>query len=193
MNVPTITMEPKAAQVKLEAYRTQLRRRADAEYEAAVLGYEALAAGTPLINLSDAFTAAGLGEDGRPKLAIARADRKQVTVSVGWNVLEFSTLQRSLWQYSGSLRIGIPYGANNKHKTGYALVPMVPADVRPNGDLRDFFILWEVEQWSDYRLSAVPDLDPYLLRHIVGDLYAVVAEWDLTPLERAIMTGRREA
>ena len=75
---------------------------------------------------------------------------------------------------------------------GYALVPLVPADVRPSGQLRNYFILWEVEQWSDRRIGAKPDIDPYLLRHLAGDLYVVEAEWDLTELERAIMSGRRE-
>lgn len=196
MNVPTIAMQPEAAQAKLEAYRLQLRRRADAEYEAAALGYEALAEGTPLINLSDAFAAAGLDESGYPRLAIARADRQQVIVSINRDRLTFSTARRPRWQYSGSLVISVPYDNSKAWNTlfdRYALVPMVPADVRPSGNLRDLFILWEVEQWASRPIVAVPDYDPYLLRHIVGDLYAVVAEWDLTPLERAIMTGRREA
>lgn len=30
----------------------------------------------------------------------------------------------------------------------------------------------------------------YLLRHIAGDLYAVLAQWDLTELERAVMAER---
>lgn len=196
MNVPIITMDPKAAEAKLEAYRNYLRRRADTEYEAAVLGYQALAEGTPLINLTDAFSAAGLNEAKLPRLAIARADRRQVTLSISRDALRFSTLRRPRWGYSGSLMISVPFSHPEKelwrYSDKYALIPMVPADVRPSGNLRDFFILWEVERWSDRPLLAVPDYDPYLLRHIVGDLYAVVAEWDLTELERAVMTGRRE-
>ena len=30
-------------------------------------------------------------------------------------------------------------------------------------------------------------LDPMLLKHIDGELYSVLAEWDLTGVERAIM------
>jgi hypothetical protein len=48
-----------------------------------------------------------------------------------------------------------------------------------------------VEQWADTRIGARPDRDPYLLRHLHGDAYAVLAEWDLTPLEQLVMTGRR--
>lgn len=47
-------------------------------------------------------------------------------------------------------------------------------------------ILWEAE-WQ-----AVPPKDPALLRHLGGDLYAVVAVWDLTELERAVLGGRFE-
>lgn len=199
MNVTTITMDPAAARAKLQAYQHQLHRRTDAEYEAAVLGYQALAAGTPLLNLEDVFAASGLGEDGRPRLAVARADRKQIMFRAASGQLWFNALKRpgDGWygEYEGSLNIGIPFQfpANTRTPDGYALIPMVPADVRPaKGQLSEFFILWEVEQWAERRIRSTPDRDPYLLRHIIGNLYAVVAEWDLTDLERAIMTGRRE-
>lgn len=208
MDVPTIAMDKDEALKKLDAYRRQLRRRVDAEYEAAVAGYEALAVGTPLVNLSEAFAHAGLGDDGRPRLAIARADRNQVMVSVRRGFLEFNALKNPYkLRYDGTLIIHVSFDnlinaglfqnfvdamQDLSTKRGYAIVPMVPADVRPKGNLRDYFILWEVEQWSDRPLTAQPDFDPFLLKHIHGDLYAVVAEWDLTELERVIMTGRRE-
>jgi hypothetical protein len=197
MNVPTIEMTPESAQAKLNAYRTQLRRRADAEYEAAAAGYEALAEGRALLNLTDAMNFAGLGDDGRPRLAIARADRKQVHCRVGRREITFNALKNrwSTRSYEGSLVIDVPYnnvGFDRFSKEGFGLVPMVPADVRPKGQLREFFVLWEVEAWSDTSMLAEPDRDPYLLKHIGGDIYAVIAEWDLTELERAIMSGRRE-
>ncbi len=199
MNVPTIEMTPEDAQRKLDAYRTQLRRRADDEYEAAAAGYEALSEGKPLLNLADAINSAGLGDDGRPRLAIARADRKQIEARTGWRATrghicyDATAPNFSTWHYSGSLMINVRWNTPDiKIKDGYALVPMVPADVRPSGQLRDYFILWEVEAWSDSRIGAKPDIDPYLLRHLRGDLYIVEAEWDLTDLERAVMSGRRE-
>lgn len=192
MNVSTITMPPAEARAKLVAYREQLGRRTDEEYQAIAAGYEALAEGTPLLNLTEAFAQTGLGEDGRPKLAIARADRRQVYVYMRQNSFEFSTLKRSTSNYAGSLLITIPYpGVKNPWKGGYSLVPIVPADVRPNGPLFNFFTLWEVEQWADRPFIAQPDRDPYLLRWLGGDLYTVEAEWELTALERAVMTGRR--
>lgn len=76
---------------------------------------------------------------------------------------------------------------------GYALVPMVPADAREeagNPQLSKCWILWEVERWADKRIGAVPDRDPFLLKHVGGELYAILAAWDLTDLERAVMAGR---
>lgn len=202
MNVPQITMEKEAAQTKLEAYRVQLHRRADAEYEAVYAGYAALAEGRPLINLTEAFNHAGLDGNGRPRLAIARADRKQVQVTTRrhWarltnGMVRFDATSVNYYQanYQGTLVVEVQIdGLSRDMHDGYALVPMVPADVRPSGDMKDFFVLWEVEEWADTRHRTEPDRDPYLLKHLAGDLYIVVAEWDLTDLERAIMAGRRD-
>jgi len=213
MNVQTITISREVAEGKLAAYEAQLKRRSDPEYEALAAAYRVAAEGRPILNLLEVFRETGLGGDYRPKLAVARADRRQVRfgyVCQGWThdgFLEFNTLKRSSWQYSGSLLISIPFPNPNqvnpntlpvwKHpetypRDGYALVPLVPAEVRPQGQLKDYFVLWEVEQWSDSPIRATPDRDPYLLRHIWGDLYEVVAEWELTELERQVMAGRRE-
>jgi hypothetical protein len=39
----------------------------------------------------------------------------------------------------------------------------------------------------------MPPEDPALLKHIGGDLYAVLAVWNLTELERAVLSGRGRA
>jgi hypothetical protein len=80
---------------------------------------------------------------------------------------------------------------NNHAPSGYALVPIVPPSVRGNLDLSQHFILWEVERWADNAREVGPDVDPFLLRRVGSDLYAVVGSWDLTPLEQAILAGRR--
>jgi len=65
-------------------------------------------------------------------------------------------------------------------------VPHIPPPIRPQIHLRNFHILFEVEKWNEY------PVDPYLLRRIEGHLFVVVAEWELTALEAALlgsMTG----
>ena len=43
--------------------------------------------------------------------------------------------------------------------------------------MRGFHVLWEVESWT-----PEPPRDPALLRHLRGDLWSVLAVWDLTEL-----------
>lgn len=208
MNVQTIEMDPQEARERLREYRTALHRSADEEYQAAAAGYEELAKGTPLLQYGPAIAGAPQDEQARPMLAIARADRTQVEfVWRRGTRATFTTTSLGRWdqrlgedhQLILDIEMREPHGRTYGQGwidtvRGYALVPMVPpAALRACGgrsNLRDHLILWEVEKWSDSPLRAIPDRDPYLLRPIHGDLCAVVAEWDLTELERSVMAGR---
>ena len=202
-------MDPGEAQARLEAYKTTLRKRHAAEireeYKAAAAGYEALARGTPLINLQNAIRSGGFDEKMRPRLAVARGDRKQVKFR--WSrssaTALFTTASRNYRRGSDTLDLRIemgrrPYdeGVKEWWICGWALVPMAPPEaleaIGGGSYLKNHFILWEVEEWADSPIQIVPDRDPLLLRHIAGDLYAVMAQWDLTELERQVMTGRRD-
>jgi hypothetical protein len=94
-------------------------------------------------------------------------------------------------QRSANLTFDVP-GINVESpiepKNGAAMVPMVPADVYPSRglDLSKHFVLWEVEDWD-----AAPPVDPMLLKPIGGNLYAVIAQWNLTEIERVIIAGTR--
>jgi hypothetical protein len=201
MNVDLITMDPDEAREQLRDYRAQLHRRADLEYEAVVQGLEELAKGHRLLDVRDAIERGGFDERGRPRLAIARADRRQVEFQwQGWgsDVARFDARFRRHESSTLLLEFPVPQPAQARHRPGwetrgFSLVPMIPARVRNQVQFRerDVYVLWEVEAWSDTPLRAVPDRDPLLLRRLRGDAYAVLAEWDLTALERMVMTGRR--
>ncbi|CAK9067371.1 Uncharacterized protein SCF082_LOCUS34116, partial [Durusdinium trenchii] len=156
--------------------------RAYEEYRACAEAYEALAEGTPLIDIEQAIRSGGLDDEVRPRLAIAAADRKQVElVWHGTSPIATFDARRS-GRASDRLRISIDMRIiRGKWGRAYARVPMVPADVRPEkGQLRDWHILWEVDEWADRPFLAEPPRDPLLLKHIRGSLYAVLAQWDLT-------------
>jgi hypothetical protein len=198
MNTPTIEMPREVAREQLRHYRSQLHKRADAEYQAVATGLEHLARGTRLLNLADCFKNVPLDQHYRPKLAIARADRKTVRFrresrSVG----RFDTRPPSHrggrpWPKHGlTFDLDLPLSPADVNywnlMDGSSVVPMIPASVREaigRIDLAKHFVLWEVT-WAD------TPRDPYLLKWTgAGDLYAVLAEWDLTDLERAVMGGR---
>lgn len=77
-----------------------------------------------------------------------------------------------------------------------AQVPIIPLGVREkaglriDANLRTYAILWEADDWRWMRDPA-PTRDPALLRHVAGDIYAVLATWDLTEVERLVLSGRR--
>jgi hypothetical protein len=210
MNVAQMTLPKAEARRRLRATREQLHRRADSEYQQLESAYKAMANGKPLISLSEVLTDCPRDEKGRPKLAIARADRVQVRFRAALDRSLFRSIGRgpgqSWWggaaERNPNLNITTQTVGMRAHNydfekkvssgvaEGFALVPIVPPHVRGNNALDTSFILWEVEAWADRVISARPDRDPYLLKRIGGDLFAVVAEWDLTPIEQAIMAGR---
>lgn len=197
MDVATITMPRDEARAKLREYRRGLHRRADEEWERAAVAYEAAAEGKPLIVLSQALASCPRDEFARPRLAIARADQRQIRYR-RWsseNAEEFE-----IWNVHPRMRDRVmpvaftgarpAMAPNRTFIDGYALIPIVPPDVRRRRDLSRHFILWDVERWSSGPISATPDRDPYLLERVADDLFAVVGEWDLTEIERAVMRDR---
>ncbi|TWT57698.1 hypothetical protein KOR42_10620 [Thalassoglobus neptunius] len=78
MNTNLIHIDQDEAKRKLTAYRSRMHKDAEEEYQRLVEVYNAAADGYPLIHLSDAINEGGFDELGRPRLAIAPADRREV-------------------------------------------------------------------------------------------------------------------
>lgn len=211
MQIAEITMSKHEAREKLIEYKRRRERVTNqehaAEYDAIAKGLRQIQRGRKLIDLVDVFGQCPVDEKGRPKLAICRADMNQVEVSaddVTWDSenrrlcrgVRFHALKKAgrFVRAARGQTVQLSFSLGGRRfalEDGYALVPMVPIEHRPpRFDASKHFILWEVEQWADRVLGARADIDPYLLRHIGGTLYAVIAEWDLTPLERAVMNRR---
>ena len=193
-------MDKFEARDKLNAYRERISRVTNAEhraeYEQIAKGLRHLERGRKLIDMATVFADCPMDDKGRPKLAIFRADQAQVKVSndhrSGVNGWHFHSVE---WRRrAASLNMRFSSGGretNMGYRDGYALVPIVPIEHRPaRFDASKHFILWEVEEWSDRQIGAKPDIDPFLLRHVGGSLYAILAEWDLTDIERAVLAGR---
>jgi hypothetical protein len=68
-----------------------------------------------------------------------------------------------------------------------ARVPIVPPRFIPNGSMKGYYILWEVDHWDEI---TPPKRDPMLLKRINANAFVVIAAWDLTDVERAILRGR---
>lgn len=213
MNLETITMEKDEAQEAFREYRAAVTGgahkklgEARREYErldrAVMRGYKELAKGNALLELSKAiamggetdvhFTDRWSGEESThrfPAIAVCRADAARC-LSTGINSSGGVTFYADVrWTRARKNVVRVP-DATFERQTGSewasAIVPTVPPPFRPAYSLSNYHILWEAE-WT----GAAP-VDPALLKHLGGDLYAVLAVWDLTPLEQAVLAGRSE-
>lgn len=211
MNVDLIEVPRREALAKIDAYREYLSKRSDERAAKVLAAYEAMAEGTPVIELSKSIGNAGWTEEGMPALAVARADREWVRVdlhprrtdTVVFNATADAYARVGSWSNSTrrpgpTLYRRVPVSAFPEHPKkssteagSYgewirkrAAVPMIPPEAREASNhaaLNKLFVLWEAV-WEE-----VPPIDPMLLRHLGGDLYAVLAHWDLTEVERAVM------
>lgn len=194
MNVATITISREEALRKAKAYLADKHADTRQVYQQLARAYEKLAEGTTLIDLDATIRNGGFDEKMRPRLAVAPADRNEVrflwrphetwaTFDAHKGPLYSPRLERrvELQQLHGR-RVAMSDGSSYASQIeAYALVPLVPADVRPaTGQLR---------QWHARPKHLTPPRDPLLLSHLGGSLYAVLAQWDLTDLERAVLSG----
>lgn len=180
MDVNTITIDKEEALEKLQEYRNiakSKRREEDVDFRRM---FRAAAKGYPLIDVSMAFQQTGLNEKNQPRLAMARAD---------WENCHF-------WRYDKRFCYSARYKTNsfripekawdwNKAQSNLVTpVPFIPPKLRPDGNISNYWILFEVQDWKSY------PADPFLLQQVSGWLYSVIGEWELTDLERSLLSNR---
>lgn len=172
------------------------------EDEELAASYAAMANGQKLINISKVLHDASYNDKHLPKLAIAGAHWKECYLR--WNNGEFVFTPnnwggfRDRWGRHEDGIVGIPRGdfgfdltdTEWRKKNNYpllpvkAIVPSVPAFLRPSASLKGYHILFEAV-WE-----PAPPVDPILLQHVHGLTFAVLAQWNLTDLERSVLEGR---
>lgn len=184
MKVERIVVDKEKARELYQEYKKHQHYSAPIDVEIQRT-YKVLAQGRTVIQAIKSLEVAGFGPDKMPLLAIAKADAKTCfwRTHSGYGV--FCTNERWARARSKQMRVNIP-GVSLQHPEGQAVVPLVPIHLRPKRGLANYHILWEAD-WK-----AIPK-DPYLLRRIGGDMWLVVAAWDLTDVERAAMAHRISA
>lgn len=200
MDLAKVSLSETDAEEKYKQYLELVKTRKEKQYDDLKKVYHALKKGYKVIDIFKAFEDTGTLND-NPKLAISRADMRQVffTKAVGgggrfsdvndsWkekvdDVNIPGGLMRSDWPLN-NLEQGIS-NWNIKDRTVATNVPMIPAHLMPEGKLDNYYILFEVDEWNP--IAAVDD--PYLLRRINANTFIVLAEWDVTPVEKIVMRG----
>lgn len=166
--------------------------------------YQFLALGRLVIQALESVKAAGVNEEGEgrgfPKLALCRADALSCTCFVGYHgnctMMPDGASARFRWRDHAQLNwrkvMSWPDGTFPSNRSvrprAVALVPTPPLHLRPKRGLANYHILWEAD-WT-----KTPPGDPLLLRRIgQADLWLVVCQWDLSPVEKAALATRVSA
>lgn len=176
MKTTMIEMSPRAARTEAERY-ARCGDKLTKTDRAIMRAYKSIARGGRLINLIETMRAGGTNEAGLPRLAICRADAEWVTLRLYPGLLEFAG-DRGRWSKREIRMENVTSNQGSAHAR--AKLPFIPPYLRRQ-NLGDLFILWEAT-WGH-----VPKGDPYLLDRIDQNIYRIVAAWDITPLEAAVL------
>ena len=173
-----LTMKPEDAAKELAKWK----RGKTAQDQLIMKAYRAIARGGKLIDLHESFKKSGCDLTGKPYLALARADATRVRGSIDWKGdVEFRSnigrYSRTDYVFPRNLWAGlVPWKGEVE-----ARVPIIPPEYR-RSNLAAYRILFEAA-WG-----TVTE-DPLLLEPLGGALYRVIAHWDLTVIEQAVLRG----
>jgi len=204
MDLNIVTLPKEEALERYRLYQAAVRRSRHAADRLMMRAYKSLSEGQGVINLIEVLKAGGVHQETwLPKLAVMRADQPHVYFRRRNNGAGFYSFSERYYITSKTrkgqaLRLqfsipenGQPFCSNYSERPGdywdthSAPVPPIPPEYRPADALSKYCILWEVPVWSPVR----PPDDPVLLRALGGDLYAVLAHWDLTEIEKMVLAS----
>lgn len=193
MELATLNVTPEQARAELEQYEEALRTERRREDVAIAQAYRAAARGFRLIRLGESIRRGGFFENSLPRIAVVRADAPECHVHWYWNdnaliytedgntaVNRGARVNGFSVRVPGMTRPDVP-GRHRFTRNGWTVPPLIPPKYRPRPRrLHGLHLFWEVESWN----TRIPPRDPALLRHLRGDMWVVLAEWDLTDIER---------
>lgn len=189
MDVDKLQMDQDQARELYRAYR-DAKAPKTANDRAIASIYKRIAQGKLVIRALASITAAGLDAAGLPKLAITRADLPKVVCVPRGDEVTFNgaNWRGTVGSHAKDRSFTIPMPGSSWHTNRrQADVPLIPVQMRPmKSALKNYHILWEAD-WNAY------PVDPYLLRRFGTDAWLVVAAWELTDIERAVMSSRLNA
>lgn len=178
MKTATLEMSVRDATKELARWRPG-RNREDMLIAKA---FRTIARGGKVIDLHESFKLAGVDAQWRPMLAIARADATLVW-GRAWANSTMVNFENDRGRYGAQVGIPVASVPGVKEFFAKAKVPIIPPVYRRR-NLQAYWILFEAA-WENVTG------DPMLLQHLGGALYRVVATWDLTPIEQAVLRARR--
>lgn len=211
MEIEKIQMPKEKAKIEWKIYNDLIKKRHDKYLEDMKNCMYQLSQGKALIDIYKIMETAGVNKNYQPKLAIARADWKEVYFRKQDSGRGFFARSEKSWAMKSDGDVDLQPEtfcqwlrtkedirmadktirkadnrwsiANEKIKTK---VPIIPAHLIPEGDLSNYYVLWEVQKWEDLPEQK----DPLLLKRITENLFVILSAWEVTTLEQSIISGR---
>lgn len=214
MEVTTIEVAREQANEQYRLYSEAVKKRKEPYLNDMKVLFGAMRRGKVVLDVWQSFRETGLDANGDPKIAIAKADWKEVRLrkltrrNTNWGDLSFQAIfsdrdrdPHHSWSGGEKLQdlnhaddVTIPKGTwefpieqngSAKRERLRTLVPLVPVAFLPPHGLSNYHILWEVEKWD----VVTPPGDPMLLKRVSPNMFVVLATWELSDLEKAVNSG----
>ena len=203
MEIEKIQMPKDRAKAEWKIYNILIKKRHDKYLEEMKNCMYQLSQGKSLIDIYKVMEKAGVNKNYQPRMAISRADWKEVYFTKTDEGRGCFTNKGSDWASKSEGDIDLQPRtfmqwvrskdndgkdiswniANQKCKTK---VPIIPAHLMPEGNLTVYYILWEVQRWEDLPEQK----DPLLLKRITENLFVILSAWEVTALEQSVISGR---
>ncbi len=205
MDIQKIQMPKEKAKEEWKKYNELIKKRQEKYLEDMKKCMFELSKGRELIDIYKVMEKVGVNKDYQPRIAVSRADWKNVFFVKKDSGRGFFASRNTNWPSKLDGYIDLqpqtfmdwPRRNNDAGKPiteswGIAnevcetKVPIIPAQLMPEGKLEGYYILWEVEKWENLPETK----DPLLLKRITENLFVILGAWDLTDLEQSIISGR---
>lgn len=210
MDLEKIQMPKEKAKAEWKLYNDLIKKRHEKYLEDMKKCMYQLSKGNELIDIYKVMEKAGINKNYHPKLAISRADWKEVCFckkdsgrgvfskeGSEWGnkkngdidlqphtFVEWARAKQDLKTDKRTYQVDSSWQiADQKVKTK---VPIIPVQLWPEDSLTNYYILWEVDNWEELPKQD----DPILLKRITENLFVILGCWDLTELEQSIISGR---
>ena len=211
MEIQKIKMPKEAALEEWKKYNELLKKRKDKYLQDMKKAMYQLKQGHELLDIYVVMEKTGVNKEHQPKLAIARADWKKVFFRKKDTGRGFFSGKQTDWYTSPDGHIDMPPETfmnwartqdditmkdntirkadrwNIANQDLKATVPIIPSHLYPEGELKNYYILWEVDVWTDIKPPKKDD--PILLKRITENLFVILGAWDVTDLEQSIIRG----
>lgn len=211
MEIEKIQMPKERAKAEWKKYNELIKKRHDKYLEDMKKCMYQLSQGNALIDINKVMEKAGVTKNYEPKLAIARADWKEAHFHKKDSGRGFFAGSDRSWFKKSDDDIDLPPetfcqwirikddiqmkdGTTRKADSRWDIqtpqiktkVPIIPARLIPEGQLSEYYILWEVKEWE----NLPEQKDPILLKRITENLFVILGAWEVTALEQSIISGR---